>query len=162
MPGSDTITQIQHVLAELHTQLTQLQELLKQEHSALNDNDTEQISQLALNKQKLTADINNNETRRCSLFASLNLEPDSLGMAQLVKQLARPQVRDLAKLWQGILQVGQDCQTQNQINGIVLAHQQRRAMHLLQLLRGQTGQTTLYSARGSKESEIAQLSLARI
>lgn len=162
MLKTDSAKHLHPLLVELRTHLTKLLDLLNQEHTALAKNDTEQVAQLAQQKQQLTTLIEHSESQRRTFFASLNLSADTKGMAQLAQSIARPQVRELAKLWQEILQTSQTCQQQNQINGIVLAHQQRRAMLLLQILRGQTNQTTLYSARGNKESEFAQHSLARI
>ena len=59
----------------------------------------------------------------------------------------------IAKYWKRITYLGQKCTTQNQINGIMVAHQQRFTQDALSVLRGMVSGQDEYSEKGMQENK---------
>ncbi|MBI3560106.1 MAG: flagellar protein FlgN [Gammaproteobacteria bacterium] len=162
MPAAQLATRLRDLLSELTLHLSQMLELLHIERQALATTDGDAITAVAVRKEATTQAIERCEQQRRELLDKHQLGSDSQSMARLARQLPAHTVRELALAWQTIRQQGQDCKQQNQINGIVLAHQQRRTQTALRILRGQIADNEVYSAHGDKYSELNQRTLARI
>ena len=162
MPAHELAIKLRELLSELTQQLSRLQDLLQQENHALAKGELDRVSELAQLKELATVTIERCEQQRRNLLDNHQLGYDAQSMAQLSRHLPRELVRELAGVWQRIAEQGQQCKEQNQINGIVLAHQQRRTLTTLRILRGQASQVEIYSARGNTLTELDQHSLARI
>jgi flagella synthesis protein FlgN len=162
MPAHELAIQLRALLSELSQQLARLQVFLQQENQALASGELDRVSELAHQKELTTNAIELCEQQRRKLLDHYQLGYDVNSMAQLSRHLPRELVRELAGVWQRIATKGQQCKEQNEINGIVLAHQQRRALTTLRILRGQTTHAELYSARGNSLTDFDQHSLARI
>lgn len=162
MPANELAIQLRTLLSDLYQQLTHLHDLLEQENLALSKNEFDQVTRLAQQKELATQIIEQCELKRRSLLDQHQLDYDARSMAQLSRHLPRGLVRELAGLWQQVAGLGQHCKDLNQINGIILAHLQRRAISTLRILRNQTTQSELYSASGNALTDLDQHSLARI
>lgn len=162
MPAHELALQLRALLSELTQQLSRLHDLLQQENQVLAKGELDSVSELARQKELTTTAIEQCEQQRRKLLDQYQLGYDANSMAQLSRHLPRELVRELASVWQRIAAQGQQCKELNEINGIVLAHQQRRAITTLRILRGQTTHAELYSARGNSLTDFDQHSLARI
>ncbi len=162
MPTNELAIQLRKLLSDLTRQLNHLHDLLQQENLALSKNEFDLVTELAPQKELATLAIEQDELKRRSLLDQYQLDYDARSMAQLSRHLPRELVRELAGLWQQVASQGQQCKDLNQINGIILAHLQRRALSTLRILRNQTTQSELYSARGNALTDLDQHSLARI
>lgn len=162
MNASETNRQLHTLLAAIASELSTLHELLQAEQVALTSGSFELLPELAQRKDAASMAIERYEQQRRDLLASMNLSHTSDGMQQFSRRLAPNQLRELANTWQSVSLLGKNCQQQNQLNGIMLAHHQRRTLAALRLLRGQNTHHEIYSARGNKEGEFSQQTLARI
>ncbi|MGD8784110.1 MAG: flagellar protein FlgN [Thioalkalispiraceae bacterium] len=148
-------------LSGLDSALDQLNKLLIKEESALAEQKLEAIEVIAKEKHQLTAQVEQAEQLRQTHCTQLQMTPDKKGLQQwLVNQPANLR-QQIAELWKRISYLGQKCNTQNQINGILVAHLQRHTQDALSILRGAvTGQDS-YSQKGAPENKQQQKIIAK-
>jgi flagella synthesis protein FlgN len=148
-------------LSGLDSALDQLNKLLIKEESALAEQKLEAIEVIAKKKHQLTAQVEQAEQLRQTHCTQLQMTPDKKGLQQwLVNQPANLR-QQIAELWKRISYLGQKCNTQNQINGILVAHLQRHTQDALSILRGAvTGQDS-YSQKGAPENKQQQKIIAK-
>lgn len=149
-------------LGKLCEQLGQLYKILLLEESALAKNNYTDIEHLAAQKIQLTQQVEQTEQQRRIICQQLNINANIEGLRALVKQTNSNDKANLIKLWQRVTTLGQHCSTQNQVNGILVNHQQRHAREALNILRGHFGITNMYSNRGAQESEQPRHSLGKV
>lgn len=149
-------------LDSLSTQLSQLYKLLQQEETALAENDFARIETLAADKTALTQQVETTEQARRTICQRLDIRADIEGIQAFVKQIDASAKTNIIKLWQRITVLGQHCANQNQLNGILVAHQQRRTREALNILRGHFDVGNRYSNKGAQESEQPQQSLGKV
>lgn len=122
--------------------LGQLLAKLKDEHLALQNGDSSQISALAAEKVKLIAQI------------------ELMRVEELLKSLPS----DFAETSELIKQLLIDCHNQNLVNGAIIAMSQNFALRALALLRGHPEQVnSCYGSSGKNDQNIAiSRSIAKI
>jgi len=128
---------------------------LEREQQALYDNDLESIEQIAAAKAELAASIEALERRRAELVSQAGFPTHANGMAAYLGHLEQgPEgTRTVTAQWQTLQGVLRQCDRQNQINGIMLEKNRRRAEALLRLLRGDADTPQLYSEAGKAVSD---------
>lgn len=140
-------------LSELKNHLDKLCKLLLQEETALADQNHAAIENIASEKNQLTAQVEQAERLRQSQCGLLKITPDKQGIQLWLKSRPVALQKQVSTLWQQITYLGQKCSTQNQINGILVAHLQRHTQDALSILRGAiTGQES-YSQTGVHENK---------
>lgn len=149
-------------LENLCGQLSQLYKILQLEETALAKNIYTEIEKLATQKTEFTHLVEQTEQQRRHNCALLNISTDSDGLRALVRQVDSATKTQIIKLWQRVMTLGQHCSTQNQLNGILVSHQQRHAREALNILRGHFGITSMYSNRGAQEAEQPRHSLGKV
>lgn len=149
-------------LDTLSTQLHQLYKLMQQEETALAENNYAEIEKLAAEKTVLTQHVETTEQDRRVICRALNISANIEGVQALVKHIDAKTRTNIIKLWQRITMLGQHCANQNQVNGILVAHQQRRTREALNILRGHFDVGNSYSNKGAQESEQLQHSLGKV
>jgi flagellar biosynthesis/type III secretory pathway chaperone len=148
-------------LSELDDHLDKLSKLLLAEETALAEQNLSGIETIATEKNQLTAQVEHAEQLRQSLCAKLQIAPDKQGIQQWLKTKSIRIQQQVSALWKRITYLGQKCSTQNQINGILVAHQQRHTQDALSILRGAvTGQES-YSETGAQENKQNQQIIAK-
>ncbi len=148
-------------LSELNGYLGKLSTLLVQEESALTEQNLAATEEIAAEKNQLTAHVEQAEKLRQSLCVQLQITPDKRGMQHWLKTQSVEIQQQVTSLWQQITRLGQKCNSQNQINGILVAHLQRHTQDALAVLRGAvTGQDS-YSQTGSPENKQNQKIIAK-
>jgi flagellar biosynthesis/type III secretory pathway chaperone len=162
MNTQQVVEQLFAQLSELVQQLKQLAAVLQQEQTALTQNDFAALETLAHDKEVLSAQIEQIEQRRHTLCSQLKIDCDFAGIESYLATISGKLLPRLEQLWDQINTLGSQCASQNQVNGILLAHQQRHAQQALAILRGVSGSEELYSASGSQQSSDYQHSLGRV
>lgn len=147
---------------ELTQQLKQLEAVLQQEQTALTQNDFTAIETLAHDKETLSAQIEQLEQQRHSLCDQLNLPCNFASIKRYLSGVSDKLLARLEQQWDQISALGSQCASQNQVNGILVAHRHRHAQQALAILRGVTGNDELYSASGSQQTIDTQNSLGRV
>jgi flagella synthesis protein FlgN len=163
MNTQQLITELFTQLSELSNKLGVLAQTLQQEQNALSQNEFSAIEKLAQDKESLSTEIEQLERRRIALCKQLNIKSDFSSIQTYLSGISAALVTRLEKLWDSIVTLGNECASQNQVNGILVAHQQRHTQQALTILRGITGSSEVYSATGSQQQVIDQQhSLGRV
>jgi len=149
-------------LTSLCEQLGELYKLLQLEETALAENSYQDIEQLAAKKTALTQQVEASECIRQTICDRLNIRANIDGIQAYIKDIDATAKIKIIKLWQRITILGQHCSSQNQLNGILVAHQQRRAREALNILRGHFEIGNRYSKKGAQESEQPRHTLGKV
>ena len=149
-------------LSSLCTQLGQLYKLLQQEETALAENNYSEIERLAAEKTALTQQVEHVDHLRQTICKKLNISPNIDGIQSYLKHIDASSRTNIIKLWQRITILGQHCASQNQVNGILVVHQQRRTREALNILRGHFDIGNRYSNKGAQDSEQPRHSLGKV
>lgn len=136
------------LLRDIAEHLTQLGQTLENEYTALAENDLDRIVQAAHDKNRLFEFLEDLEKERHALLLSAGLDFDSSGIMAYLQRDTSQTKHEAAAIWQQIGALTQQCRKQNQINGIILEKNRRRTEKALAILKGQTPQTTTYTASG--------------
>lgn len=162
MNTQQVVEQLFAQLSELAKQLKLLAAALQQEQTALTQNDFAALEAIAHDKEVLSSQIEQIEQQRHTLCSQLNIDCDFVGIENYLAIISGKLLPRLEQLWDQINTFGSQCASQNQVNGILLAHQQRHAQQALAILRGVSGGDELYSASGSQQTIDYQHSLGRV
>ena len=148
-------------LSRLNEHLDKLCNVLLHEETALAEQNVEKIDSLAAEKNQLTTQVEQAEQLRQSHCKQLQINPDKKAIQQWLKTKPAVLQQQVSSLWKHITYLGQKCSTQNQINGILVAHLERHTQDALSILRGAvTGQDS-YSETGSHENKQDQHIIAK-
>lgn len=161
MASDDAAAEFLSVLQGIEQHLRSLHSALQQEQTALRESDMDRLQQLAQDKEQSTTLINQLEAQRGRLLQSHGYEPSPQSMEHYIASLAAPSRRQARQRWEAIMPLAGECERLNKLNGIVVAHQQRRAQSLLSLLRNEAGGADCYAADGNREGRGNGKSLAR-
>ena len=148
-------------LSRLNEHLDKLSKLLLLEETALAEQNIEKIDVLAAEKNQLTTQVEQAEQLRQSQCIQLQISPDKKGIQQWLKTKPVVIQRQISTLWKNVTYLGQKCSTQNQINGILVAHLQRHTQDALSILRGAVAGQDSYSETGSHENKQDQHIIAK-
>ncbi|SMF36142.1 flagella synthesis protein FlgN [Alteromonadaceae bacterium Bs31] len=154
--AQELVTHLQADIAACESLL----ELLEQERSALGERDTETIEALLEQKAEQLSILEasaQTRTRWSKQYLSadaVDQEPLKRAWQSLLDQAEHPQ---LVQLWEHLKELQQACKAANEVNGKILARNQKTFGRLLEIVRGQTATPKLYSAAGkSTASHISQ------
>jgi len=148
-------------LSELNQYLDKLSTLLLHEELALTEQNLDATESISIEKNELTAKVEQAEQCRQSLCLQLQISPDKRGIQGWLKTKPVELQQQVATLWKRITYLGQKCETQNQVNGIMVAHLQRRAQDALAILRGAVSGQDNYSQTGAHENKQNQKIIAK-
>ena len=162
MNTQQAIEQLFTQLSELSHTLGKLYGVLQQEQSALTQNDFALLETLAHDKESLSGEIEQLEQQRHALCSQLTLNSDYASIKTYLTGVSTRLLARFEKHWDTIITLGNQCTSQDQVNGILVAHQHRHAQQALAILRGVTGNSEVYSATGSQQALDYQHSLGRV
>ncbi|MBI1422971.1 MAG: hypothetical protein GC149_05850 [Gammaproteobacteria bacterium] len=163
MNTQQAVQQLFNQLDALTQQLGQLETLLQQEETALTQNNFDTLERLARDKETLSAQIEQVEKQRQQLCKQLNIPCDFAGIKTYLNGVSGKLLGRFEQQWDKVSTLGSECASQNQVNGILLAHRQRHTQQALAILRGATGGDELYSASGSQQQVMdTQHTLGRV
>ena len=148
-------------LSELNESLDKLSAVLLQEEVVLTEQNLDKTESISTEKNELTAKVEQAEKQRQFLCQQLQISPDKQGIQRWLKTKPTDIQQQVATLWKRITYLGQKCETQNQINGIMVAHLQRRAQDALSILRGAVSGEDSYSQTGAHENKQKQKIIAK-
>jgi len=155
-------TSLFSTLTSLTESLGQLHLLLQEEQSALIKATSEDIEKFAREKLRLTSLIETGEQQRQAICTELQITPDLAGLRQLNHELSPRAGQQLTNLWHQITRLGNECATQNQLNGVLLTHQQKHTLQALSILRSVVETGEIYSDKGATEIREYQSSLGHV
>jgi len=121
---------LQGIQADLNA-LRQLRPLLQEQRTLLCQHGNDGLAPLNERHNMLVEGMQQRADARCRLLKQLGCNPDERGMATLLERLPPELATRARPLWQQLHQQLQDCKTQNDINGRILAGQQEMLREML-------------------------------
>ena len=120
---------LQGIQSDLNA-LRQLRPLLQEQRTLLCQHGGEGLTPLNERHAALVDGMQQRASSRSQLLSQLGCDPNEHGMSTLLERLPPELATRARPLWQQLHQQLQDCKTQNEINGRILAGQQEtlRAM----------------------------------
>jgi len=132
----------------------QLLRALREEHSALTNNNLPAFEASVQKKIAHTAQLESIEQQIFSLMRNAGYGWDKAGLNQYVETLNSPaEKRGILRNWEKLRDVIQQCQTQNQINGRILNIASVNIRQALEVLTGQKASNTYSANRRSKDDD---------
>lgn len=125
-----------------------LLQLLESERQALKDRDPTTLDGIIEEKTTNLQHLEHSAVQRSAwLGANPTIDPQNKWL-DLLKQTNQ----ELIPLWKTLQDKLKDCQTQNEINGKVLARNQQIFKRILGIVRGQSAPQDLYTQKGNRSN----------
>jgi len=140
---ADLQTNLQKDFTLTHT----LKEMLENERKALEQRDYSDFNEHLTEKQTLLIELDQNSKYRQQLVNHLGFEDENA-----ILQSAAKHAPEVAKLWQALSEQWKQCQELNEINDRVSQRTRLVVSQMLDLLRGQEGDSRTYTAKGSTQN----------
>lgn len=145
------INSLRQMILQDQTALESLRDCLIKEREYLEARNLDQMQTLIERKTQLLDEISQQVKLRAQVLAKLNLPQTADGWSQFLQR--HPLTQPLEAEWQTLVQIYEECQELNQINGKLVARSQQTFGHLLNLIRGQVTAPSLYGANGSSQTQ---------
>ncbi len=137
---------VEQMLAADQNSADQLITLLSEEKKLLQARDHQPLALLIVEKDKYLESLSAHANERSAVLQSLGLSADNKGWNELLAN--SKELTPITPLWEKLQTSIQECKRLNEINGKLMGRSQQTLKHLLNLVRGQTGTTELYNAKG--------------
>lgn len=159
---SDFETLQQQLLAE-HQALLDLQTTLLQEKDCLAENKIDELTRLTEQKANLVNRISELVEQRSEHLQSLGLENTAEDMQALISKAPGNTLEEgLSQAWEQNIALLEECQRQNEINGIVIEVGNQATRLMLDLLQGPNKETaTTYNKKGKTSQSNGKPPLAK-
>ncbi|ARU57453.1 FlgN family protein [Oleiphilus messinensis] len=128
--------------------LSTLETILIEEQDALRSRNIQSLQDVVKRKTDTLSLIEASSKAKTKLFEKLNTPITPKRMAALIRASRR---KDLIDLWEDAEQRMQNCKHINQVNGKVMEHSRRRVAKLMDIFRGQSQQSGIYTAQGKQQ-----------
>jgi len=146
---------LETILIATRDKMQKLLQLLNNETTVLKENNIEALENLTLEKISLTEQVEKNEQERVRFLTEKKLNPDE--PKQWLKSNA------LLSIWDEIKKLSEQCQKQNQINGLVINGNRRRVQTQIEILSSSSPSVELvYSASGESINQRDSKTLAHV
>lgn len=145
------INSLRNMIAQDKTALEELRDCLFKERDYLENRNLDPMQILIERKIQLIEQISQQVKFRAQVLAKLNLPQTAAGWNQFLQR--HPLTQPLETEWQTVVQIYEECQELNQINGKLVARSQKTFGHILNLIRGQVTAPSLYGANGSSKTQ---------
>jgi len=142
------MTALLSLLKSIQQHSQQLLQSLRQEKQALDNNQYEQLNQLALQKQATLEQLQELDRQRAAYAADKDFN-------QYIAESRNPA---LSRQWETTRQAIRECQQQNEINGRLLSKRAQFNQDILAILSGRNETVTpLYNAQGNPDNHASLL-----
>ncbi|OZG73766.1 flagellar biosynthesis protein FlgN [Hahella sp. CCB-MM4] len=135
--------------------LIQLDELLTQERTSLENNQMEELGELLEAKKPLLIQIQQHARERTEWIKNTKIPKAKL--FDLLEQKAPPVMASFRECEQRLREIKQ----KNDVNGQIIARSQQRVVRLMQIIRGQSQQAQLYGQNGTTDAYGSKQTLAQ-
>lgn len=135
-----------------------LQEILQREQEALKSTDPDQVLEISREKQQAVEQMQACSGQRESLLASFGIASSPNDLSQLFQSGSAATCADL---WHQLGEAADQLRQQNEINGGILALNQRHNKQALDLLCGRSENRNTYGATGEQNPDQPGHSLAK-
>ncbi len=132
--------------------------ILNNETASIRERDFEAVKSILLNKASLLDQLKNHADIRKQWLISLHKVADEENWQQLIQSFDNPEV---VETWSKVNQTIKDCQSINNVNGVLISRSQKTHGRLIHLLKGNSPSNELYNANGNKQASRAYSTVAK-
>ena len=152
--------ELQRILDESVECASRLDDLLHDERSALELQDSGKLREVTTSKELCVHCLESLEAERRSLCAAAGYEASETGMNDLLSWCDRGSV--VAPVWEGLLHSARQCEALNITNGAIGRLRHEQTMNVLAVLSGGSSGSPLYSSEGQETARFERRALAYI
>jgi len=127
--------------------------LMDQERSYLETRNLEAMNKLIMEKAQVLARIEKNDDLRRDLLKHANFPNSKQGIDNFILSLTGPGAASCSKDFEQLQVALRKCQEINTVNGIITNRSRKRTQQSMDIIRGITGQETVYTKQGSKDKD---------
>ncbi|MDX5298663.1 MAG: flagellar protein FlgN [Gammaproteobacteria bacterium] len=149
MTSTNPVIQLKQLLEQDLVTLSQLQATLADERKALDSRDTAVLQKITHDKDALLNQLRERARSKVCTLVNIGYRPEKGHPGDFIRASG---VRPLIDLWEQAERGLRDVQFQNEVNGRVIGHLQRRLARLADIMRGKAQQPKLYGAQGQERS----------
>lgn len=153
-------SELHRILGQCLECASRLQEILQDEHAALEQQDTENLRTVITSKTLCVQLMESLEAERQAICAAAGYDSDESGMQGLFNWC--DQSSTLAPLWQQLLQSSRACERLNRTNGAIGRVRYKHVLGALAVLSGNGNEASLYNPEGRESAGFKQRALALI
>ena len=143
--------QLQQSLQSDQVDIQQLQAQLHSERAVLESDNHQPLEQLAADKAQLVARLDERHRQRMQLLQQFNYSIDPQDWPQTLEAIQAASGVPLQALWQQLAAQLQETRQLLQVNEKIVGGMQQSVARFMNILRGQTGSSQTYDARGRSE-----------
>jgi len=137
------------LLQEISSYLLQLLNALNKEHQSLSNGDIQSIESIAREKIILMEHLEDLNKERRILLEAAGLDLSSSGIEDFFLNNNSPRAPQMKTCWTEISNLTNQCEKQNNINGIIIENNRRHSENALSILQGKQQGTEYYSNKGA-------------
>lgn len=152
-------SELGHLIEETMTCAADLLIVLESENHAIAQRDSNALTELLTVKQAKISQLDALESKRKSLLTANGYPTDSQGMELCERDFNMDM---LSGLWQRLLALFDQLQTQNRINGSLINLTRFAVERSLQIIQGKSPENKLYDPSGQEIASHPRRSLAKI
>jgi len=137
----------------------ELLEILYKEREALTGKDPDVVRQIAADKQEAAAQLETYSRMRNEHLLNHGFDDEHDALDKVI--VAYPEAASLTTVRNKLQVILEQCKKQNQINGSILDGSQRGIRQALNILRGQTAPTEVYTKSGTTSHQAQTSTLTK-
>ena len=149
MKITDTLAQQLYQQMHLYLQqMTELQDILQRERTAIKERDFERFRQILEHKDNLLAEVAGFDQAVTTLLKKVLRKPNREALDALFASYQGPHASTLKLQWQAVQRLTNECKRANDINSKIVGHMQHYYARLNSILRRQDPDSTTYAKDG--------------
>jgi len=152
--------ELQRILDQSLECTSKLEDLLHDERSALELQDTESLRVVTTSKNLCVRCLESLEAERQTLCAAAGYDGSEAGMKEMLSWCDSSIT--ITPVWQQLLQSARECEALNRTNGAIGRIRYEHVISALALLSGDSNGTAFYSPEGQESTHFKQHALALI
>lgn len=160
MSAEQCSTKLLRILEQSLDCATGLEDLLHDERSVLEAQDSIELVAITSTKQRCVLDLERLESERKDLCAACGFNSSESAMQDLLNWCDRNSV--VTPVWNRLLQSAKLCEGLNRTNGAIGRIRYEHVMSALAVLNGSSNNPTVYGSRGQEPARFEQRALALV
>ena len=152
--------ELQRILDRSLECASRLEDLLHDERSALELQDSGKLGAITTSKELCVQRLETLESERRILCADAGYTASETGMKDMLSWCDRSS--DVTPIWSSLVQCARQCEALNRTNGAIGRLTYEHVMSALAVLSGGSSGTPLYSSEGQESARFERRPLARI
>ena len=148
-------------LFESVNHIDELIALLHEERTAMEARDTATMQVILPQKSRLLEQLQRHAKTRADILVGQGLTPDESGLKHYLQQTLDESQADAIQAWETLKAKLEECKQENAINAKIIHRSKHHLDQLIDIIKGQQGQSLLYSEKGVTRSSENQQPIAK-